>query len=108
MSDSYASNLDRCVNVTQRKFFDMESHDCHAFMEYLLPIVLRELSDHDWRQLTELSEYFKDFCSSILRINDLRVMEKNILIILYKLERIFSPEFFNSIEHLPVYLAYEA
>ena len=67
-----------------------------------------KLPDHIWRLLTELNEYFRDLCSSILRIDDLLVMEKNIPIILCKFERIFPPEFFDSMEHLPVHLACEA
>ena len=47
-------------------------------------------------------------CSSTLKVDDLLVIEKNILIILCKLERIFTPRFFDSMEHLPVHLAYEA
>ena len=87
----------------------MKSHNYHAFMECLLPITLRELLDHVWRPLTELSEYFKDLCSPNLKVNDLLVMEKNIPVILCKLERIFPPSFFfYSMEHLPVHLAYKA
>ena len=108
MLDGYASNLGRCVNVEQGKFFSMKSHDCHIFMECLLPIALRELLDHVQRLLTELSEYFRDLCSSNLKVDDLLVMEKNIPIILYKLERIFPPSFFYCMEHLHVHLAYEA
>ena len=111
MLDCYPSNLGRCVNVAQGKFFCMKSHDCYVFMEYLLLVAfvaLREMPDHVWRPLTKLSEYFRDLCSSTLRVYDLLVMEKDIRIILCKLERIFPPEFFNSIEHLSIHLAYEA
>ena len=86
----------------------MKSHDCHVFMECLLLIPLRELLDHVWSPLTELSEYFRDLCSSTLGVDDLLVMGKNIPIILCKLERIFPLRFFDYIEHLPVHLAYEA
>ena len=70
MSDGYASNLDSCVNIAQGKFFFMKSHDHHVFMECLLLVALRELSYHVWRQLTELSEYFKYLCSSTLKVDD--------------------------------------
>ena len=100
--DDYASNLDKCVNIAQGIFFGMKSHDYHVFMECLLSITLRELLDHIWRLLTELSEYFWDLCLFTLRVNDLLVMEKNIPIILCKLEKIFPP---GSMEHLPVHLA---
>ena len=33
MLDGYTSNLGKCVNVTQGKFFCMKSHDRHVFME---------------------------------------------------------------------------
>ncbi|XP_025665201.1 uncharacterized protein [Arachis hypogaea] len=58
--------------------------------------------------LTELSQFFKDLCSTTLKVHDLEVMEQNIPIILCKLERIFLPGFFNVMEHLPIHLAYEA
>ena len=77
MSDSYASNLGRCVNVEQGMFFEMRSYDCHVFMECLLTIACRELSNHVWKPRTELSEYFRDLCSSIFRVDDLLVIKKN-------------------------------
>ena len=108
MPNDYASKLGRCVNVAQRKFFCMKSYDRHIFIECLLPVALRELPNHVWRPLTELSEYFRDLYSFTLKVNDLLMIEKNILIILCKLERNFPPEFFDSMGHLLVHLAYEA
>jgi hypothetical protein len=35
-------------------------------------------------------------------------MEQNIIVTTCKLERIFPPGFFNSMEHLHIHLAYEA
>ena len=96
------------MNVAQGKFFSMKSLDCHVFMECLLPVALRELPNHVWRPFTELSEYFRVLCLSTLRVDDLLVMEKNISIILCKLEMIFPFGFFDSMEHLPIHLAYEA
>lgn len=58
--------------------------------------------------LTEISHFFKDVCSATLRVDGLTKMEENIPIILCKMERVFPPGFFDSMEHLPVHLAYEA
>jgi len=41
-SDGYVSNFSRCVEQG-RKFSGMKSHDCHVFMQRLLPFVLFEL-----------------------------------------------------------------
>ena len=99
MPNNYASNLGWCVNVAQGRFFRLKSHDCHVFMECLLPIAFRELYDH---------EYFKELCLSTLRVDDHLVMEKNIPTILCKLERISPHGFFHSMEHLLIHLAYKA
>ncbi|KAL1321193.1 hypothetical protein AAHE18_14G110700 [Arachis hypogaea] len=108
MPDGYVSNLQRCVDIKGGKLFGMKTHDCHAFMECLLPLAFKELPDHVWKPLTEISQYFRDLCSSTLRVSDLVQMETNIPVILCKLERIFPPAFFDVMEHLPVHLAYEA
>ena len=41
-SDGYVSNLSRCVEKGQ-KFSGMKSHDCHVFMQRLLPFAFAEL-----------------------------------------------------------------
>ena len=79
--DGYASNLSRCVNFPQSKLVGMKSHDCHVFLECLLPIAFRELPLPVWRPLIELSQYFLDLCSTTLKVEDLRIMEQNIPLI---------------------------
>lgn len=107
--DGYASNLGRFVNLEECKMYGMKSHDCHVFLEWLLPIAFKDLlPDLVWRALTELSQFFRDICSSILHEDDLKKLEENIIVTLYILENIFPPAFFDSMEHLPIHLAYEA
>ena len=36
--DGYVSNLAHCVNVKDCKFYRLKSHDCHVFMQRLLPL----------------------------------------------------------------------
>jgi len=88
MPDGYSSNLARCVNVDKGRIHGMKSHDCHVFMEFLVPIVFSSLPVHVLNPLIELSHFFKDLCSTTLRDHDLVRMEQNISIILCKLERI--------------------
>ncbi|XP_058774870.1 uncharacterized protein LOC131649136 isoform X2 [Vicia villosa] len=66
MPDGYASNLGRCVDSKQKKLFGMKSHDCHIFMECLLPIAFSALPEPIWKTLTELSQFFRDLCSTVL------------------------------------------
>ena len=41
-SDGYVSNLSRCVEKAQN-FSGMKSHDCHVFIQQLLPFAFAEL-----------------------------------------------------------------
>ncbi|XP_021729830.1 uncharacterized protein LOC110696802 [Chenopodium quinoa] len=106
--DGYASNLSRCVDLQGCKLHGMKSHDCHVFMERLLPTALRELlPTHIWNAVTEISQFFRDLCCYTITVGDMERLEKNIAEILCKLEKVFPPTFFNSVEHLPIHLPYE-
>jgi len=43
--DGYSSDLVSCVDLENSKFSGMKSHDCHVFMERLLPFIFAELLD---------------------------------------------------------------
>ena len=42
-SDGYVSNLSRCVDQQGHKFSGMKSHDCHVYIQRLLPFAFAEL-----------------------------------------------------------------
>ncbi|XP_050207371.2 uncharacterized protein LOC126656796 [Mercurialis annua] len=107
--DGYVSNMGRCVDMKKLKFYGMKSHDCHVFLQRLIPIAFRELLPKNvWQALTELSLFFKNLTSTVIKRDEIIRLEQEIPTILCKLERIFPPSFFDSMEHLPVHLAYEA
>ncbi|XP_024630664.2 uncharacterized protein [Medicago truncatula] len=108
MPDEYSSNLSRCADVENGRLRGMKSHDDHVFLERLLPIVFSSFPKHVINPLTEISQFFRDLCASTLRKDELIKMDHNIPIILCKLEQVFPPGFFDSMEHLVVHLAYEA
>ncbi|WMV23710.1 hypothetical protein MTR67_017095 [Solanum verrucosum] len=58
--------------------------------------------------MAEISLFFKDLCSSTLRVENLVEMAKNIVVISNKLEKILPPGFFDVMEHLPIHLVHEA
>lgn len=108
MPDGYSSNIARCADVEKERMHGMKSHDCHVFMECLLPIAFSRLPTHVLNPLVEVSQFFKNLCSATLKEEDLIKMENDIPVILCKLEKVFPPGFFDSMEHLPVHLASEA
>jgi len=108
MPESYSLNLARCADIEKGSIHGMKSHDCHVFMKILLPIEFSSLPMHLLNSLIEISHFFKDLYSTTLKEDLLRKLEENIPLIFCKLERIFPPGFFDSMEHLPIHLLYEA
>ena len=101
--------MGRCVDMKKLKLFGMKSHDCYVFMQRLIPIDFREILPLNvWKVLIELSLFFKELTATKIKTDDMVRLENDIPLILYKHERIFPPSFFDSMEHLPVHLAYEA
>ncbi|XP_074378057.1 uncharacterized protein LOC141719578 [Apium graveolens] len=43
LPDGYSSNISRCCNVEECIFYGFKSHDCHIFLQKLLPLAIREL-----------------------------------------------------------------
>lgn len=106
--DGYASNIARCVNMEDLKISKMKSHDCHVFMQRLLPIAFRDfLPDNIWGALTEVSNFFRSLCASEVRASDMDSLQASIVETICKLEKFFPPGFFDSMEHLAIHLPYE-
>ena len=55
----------------------------------------------------EINHFFRDKCSSKLNGDHIERLETNIVETICKLEMIFPPLFFDSMEHLLVYLPFE-
>ncbi|XP_039126916.1 uncharacterized protein LOC120263060 [Dioscorea cayenensis subsp. rotundata] len=109
LPDGFASNIAHYVNEAQSQLYGMKSHDCHVFMQRLLPIAFRGLLPNSiWDVITELSHFFRDICSTENHFEHMILFEGNIIETICKMEKIFPPGFFDSMEHLPIHLPYEA
>jgi hypothetical protein len=82
----------------------MKSHDCHVFIQCLLPVAIRgNLTPEIRTALNELSDLFKKLCARTLKVDVLKQMKINIVLILCKLEQIFPPAFFYIMVHLALH-----
>ncbi|XP_035549023.1 uncharacterized protein LOC108993538 isoform X1 [Juglans regia] len=108
--DGFASNISRCVSIQNScKISGLKSHDCHVFMQRLLPIAVGGYLRSDIAlALIELSTFFKELCARTLDVNRLSQLQTDIITILCKLEMIFPPSFFDIMVHLAVHLPREA
>ncbi|XP_016170778.1 uncharacterized protein LOC107613333 [Arachis ipaensis] len=82
--DGYSSNIARCVDIRQRKLYELKSHDCHILMEQLLPILV------------------KNALPSLLG-----ALQNHVVQTLCQMEMIFPPSFFTVMVHLTVHLVDE-
>ena len=107
--DGHASNISRLVNTEECRLYRMKSHDCHMFMQTLIPLAFCDLLPKGiWDALTKISHFFRDICSSKLNVDHIERLQTNIVETLCKLEMIFPPSFFDLMEHLPIHLPFEA
>ena len=87
----------------------MKTHDCHVFLERLLPLIVRDfLPRHVVDALTELSNIFRELRAKVLNKDDLDRLQDQIALTLCKLEQIFPLAFFDIMVHLPIHLVWEA
>jgi hypothetical protein len=107
-SNGHASNISRLVNLEDCRLYGMKSHDCHMFLQTLISLAYHDLLSNAIRDaLIEISHFFWDICSNKLQTHHIERLETNIIQIICKLEMIFSPSFFDSMEHLHIHLPYE-
>ena len=108
-SDGNAANLSRCVTLKNGKLSGMKSHDYHVLLQRLFPVGLCGYVDKELSTtLLELGSLFQDLCSKTLKQSDLKKLEDRGVLILFKLEKIFPPAFFDVMVHLAVHLPREA
>ena len=58
--------------------------------------------------ITKLSHFFIGIGSAGIRIDHMAALEGNIVETICKMEKLFPPGFFGSMEHSPMHLPYEA
>ncbi|XP_073152210.1 uncharacterized protein [Henckelia pumila] len=107
--DGFAANLSKNVNEATCKILGFKSHDCHVLLQRLLPARIRPFLKKEVREtIIELCNFFQQICAKTLNVSDLKLLEKNVVLILCKLERIFPPAFFDIMVHLILHLPQEA
>ncbi|KAL5542684.1 hypothetical protein UlMin_010394 [Ulmus minor] len=107
--DGFASNMSKKVAQNDSRLLGLKSHDCHVIMQRLLPVGCRSLvTKNIWSTIVELCTFFKQLCASTVNVSDMVEAQKQLVLILCKLERIFPPAFFDIMIHLVLHLPEEA
>ncbi|XXG73349.1 hypothetical protein AAC387_Pa07g2283 [Persea americana] len=94
VSDGYCSNIAKRVNMKERTLQGLKSHDNHILIQQLLPISIRNcLPKNVAAQLIEVSNFFRQLCSRVHRIDELNGLQERIAVTLCHLEKKFPPAF---------------
>ncbi|XP_057248231.1 uncharacterized protein LOC125493632 [Beta vulgaris subsp. vulgaris] len=101
--DGYGSNLQRCVNMKERKLINMKSHDNHILMQEILPVALRASNATKVIDLLEeLSYFFKKICSTTIDKGELDTIQSKLVLTLCKMEKDSSQHFSQLCDFLQV------
>ena len=108
LPDGFGSNIGRCVTENY-KLSGMKTHDSHILLQKLLPAgIISFLTEPVRETLIEFCQFFEKLCARTLRVDELREMQRSIILILCKLEKIYPPAFFTIMVHLCVHLPEQA
>ncbi|XP_058746397.1 uncharacterized protein LOC131619303 [Vicia villosa] len=108
LPDGTASNISKCVHVSNKKLFGYKSHDAHFMLHYLLQVAVRgTLPNVVVEPLIRLGSFFRSLCKKVIQEQDLNFLEDEIADILCQMEMIFPPSFFDIMVRLPIHLANE-
>ena len=92
--DGYSSNIAKRVNMKERTLQGLKSHDNHILIQQLLPISIRNcLPKNVVAPLIEVSNFFRQLCSRVHRIDDLNGLQERIAVTLCHLEKNFHLHF---------------
>jgi hypothetical protein len=61
-----------------------------------------------WRVLAELSFFYRQLCAKEITVQMMEMLEKQVPVLICKMEKIFPPGFMNITQHYLVHLPYEA
>ena len=108
LPDGFRSNIGRCVTENY-KLSGMKTHDSHILLQKLLPAgIISFLTEPVRETLIEFCQFFEKLCARTLIVDELREMQRSIILILCKLEKIYPPAFFTIMVHLCVHLPEQA
>ncbi|KAK1558021.1 hypothetical protein QYE76_037318 [Lolium multiflorum] len=104
----FSSNIKGIINMAEKKFQNLKSHDCHVIMMQLLPIALRGLLPENVRvAIVKLCAFLNAISQKVINPEVLPRLQNDVVQCLVSFELVFPPSFFNIMTHLLVHLVEE-
>jgi hypothetical protein len=104
----FSSNIKGIINMAEKKFQNLKSHDCHVLMTQLLPVALRGLLPEKVRvPIVKLCAFLNAISQKVIDPETLPQLQNDVVQCLVSFELVFPPSFFNIMTHLLVHLVEE-
>src|SRR3954466_8769639 len=104
----FSSNIKGIINITEKKFQNLKSHDCHVIMTQLLPVALRGLVPENVRlAIVKLCAFLNAISQKVIDPEILPRLRTDVAQCLVSFELIFPQSFFHIMTHVLVHLVDE-
>src|SRR4051812_48449744 len=80
VSSGFSSNIKGIINMAEKKFQNLKSHDCHVIMTQLLPIALRGLLPENVRvPIVKLCAFLNAISQKVINTDILPRLQKDVV-----------------------------
>jgi hypothetical protein len=107
--DRYAANIKWAVNVGTGKLNGLKSHNYNIFIERLMSVMFHGyFKPNLWEMFAEPSYFYRQIYAKQVSTVMMQRLEKEIVVLVCKMETVFPHGWFNAMQHLLVHLPWEA
>ena len=107
ISSGFSSNIKGIINMAEKKFQNLKSHD-FQLMTQLLPIALRGILPENVRlPIVKLCAFLNAISQKVVDPENLPRLQNDVVQCIISFELVFSPSFFIIMTHLLVHLVEE-
>jgi hypothetical protein len=86
----FSSNINGIINMTEKKFQNLKSHDCHVIMMLLLPVALRGLLPENVHiPIVKLCAFLNAISQKVINPDILPRLQKDVAQCLVSFELVF-------------------
>src|ERR1044072_595719 len=87
----FSSNIKGIINMAEKKFQNLKSHDCHVIMTQLLPVALRGLLPENVRvPIVKLCAFLNAISQKVIDHASLERLQKDVAIMRLEVLEFFS------------------
>src|SRR3954470_17936378 len=101
VASGFSSNIKGIINMAEKKFQNLKTHECHVIMTQLLPVELRGLLPENIRlAIVKLCAFLNAISQKVIDPEIIPRLQNDLVQCLVNFELVFPPSFFNIMMHV--------